>query len=249
MNPTERFSDRAAYYARCRPGYPAELVGFLRRLLGSQNDHPIADIGSGTGLLTEQLLKVGSPVFAVEPNPPMRAAAEAALSPHPAFRSVAATAESTTLADDSVDLVAAGQAFHWFDHPKTKTEFARILKPGGWVALIWNERKAADDSFNAAYESFLADFRSSDSRQKTSVADLTAFFTPLPIQVVSFHNQQSLDLNGLTGRVISSSDMPLPGHPRFGAMSQSLQRLFDAHQNRGVVRIDYDTRVYYGSLA
>jgi len=136
----ERFSNRAEDYARYRPGYPPEILGLLGTWCQFSPQHVIADIGSGTGLLSQIFLENGNRVFGVEPNAEMRAAGEEFLRRYPRFTSVAGSAEATTLRDDSVDFVAAAQAFHWFEKEPTRREFRRILKARGRVVVLWNER-------------------------------------------------------------------------------------------------------------
>jgi ubiquinone/menaquinone biosynthesis C-methylase UbiE len=139
-NPTSRFSGRVENYIRYRPGYPPEVLNALKTECGLKSRHVIADIASGTGIWTRRLLENGNPVFGVEPNAEMREAGERLLAEFPKFTSIAGPAEATTLADQSVDFVTAAQAAHWFDRARSRQEFARILKPGGWLVLLWNER-------------------------------------------------------------------------------------------------------------
>jgi ubiquinone/menaquinone biosynthesis C-methylase UbiE len=136
----ERFSDRVDDYRKYRPGYPEAVLQVLEERCGLSPSSVVADIGSGTGILTGMLLSKAHTVYAVEPNAPMRSAAEEDYRDHPAFRSVAGSAEATTLPSRSVDLITAAQAFHWFDPEKAKAEFRRILRKEGNIALIWNER-------------------------------------------------------------------------------------------------------------
>ena len=140
LNSTERFSSRVENYVKYRPSYPAAVLQLLSMRCGLDATSTVADVGSGTGILTELLLETGAEVFAVEPNREMRAAAEKLLSDYGRFRSVDGTAEATTLQAACVDLVTASQAFHWFDVQKSRRELGRILRPRAWVALIWNER-------------------------------------------------------------------------------------------------------------
>ncbi|HZQ47481.1 MAG TPA: class I SAM-dependent methyltransferase, partial [Verrucomicrobiae bacterium] len=149
---TKRFSSRVENYIKYRPGYPQGIIDLMRKECQLTSASVIADIGSGTGILTELLLRNQNTVFGIEPNQEMRAAAERLLSSYPQFHSVPATAETTTLPDKCVDLITAGQAFHWFDREKTRQEFLRILKPQGWVALIWNDRNITTHAFFEAYE-------------------------------------------------------------------------------------------------
>jgi SAM-dependent methyltransferase len=132
LEPTERFSGRAEGYAKYRPGYPGEVLGLLEERCGFDRVWIVADVGSGTGNLARLFLENGNAVYGVEPNEEMRGAGERALASYERFVSLAGTAEATTLPDGSVDLVSAGQAFHWFDRERTREEFRRILKPGGW---------------------------------------------------------------------------------------------------------------------
>src|SRR5438034_6729060 len=154
-NPLQRFSTRVDNYVKYRPGYPSEILELLRRNCALTNDSVIADIGSGTGKLSELFLKNGNRVYGVEPNEAMRVSSEALLARYPNFVSIPARAESTTLDSETIDLVTAGQAFHWFDREKTRREFTRILKPAGWVVLIWNERRLDSTPFLREYERLL----------------------------------------------------------------------------------------------
>jgi len=137
----QRFSNRVADYVRYRPGYPAALFDLLRVECAFTSNHAVADVGSGTGLLTKLFLENGNRVFGVEPNQEMRRAGEEFLHSFPKFTSVAGSAEATTLGDASVDFVTAGQAFHWFDPQAARREFLRILKTNGWVVIAWNDRR------------------------------------------------------------------------------------------------------------
>src|SRR5581483_3778885 len=143
----ERFSNRVADYVKYRPDYPRQILVMLREKIGLSPGWRIADIGSGTGISTGMFLENGNEVFAVEPNAKMRQAAEEWLGENPKFHSIDASAELTTLPGTCIDLIVCAQAFHWFDLGKCKIEFLRILKPGGWCALIWNERKTAGSRF------------------------------------------------------------------------------------------------------
>src|SRR5690606_29263221 len=150
-----RFSGRVANYVKYRPGYPAEMIGVFREVLGLTNGSVVADIGSGTGLSAKPFLEAGCRVYGVEPNAAMRAASEEFLSEFSKFASVDGTSSATTLQENSVDYIVAAQAFHWFEPDATGREFRRILKPGGYVALIWNERQLDTTAFLRDYENLL----------------------------------------------------------------------------------------------
>ncbi len=149
QEPTHRFSSRVDNYVLHRPGYPADVLGLLRTECGLTPNSVIADIASGTGIFTRLLLENGNRVYGVEPNPEMRSAGETFLAAFPRFTSITGTAEATILAAQSVDLITAAQAAHWFDRGKSRREFVRILKPGGWLVLLWNERQPTRRPFCA----------------------------------------------------------------------------------------------------
>jgi ubiquinone/menaquinone biosynthesis C-methylase UbiE len=140
-NSTTRFSDRVENYIKYRPHYPPEVIDYLQSQNVLADSSVIADIGSGTGISTEMFLNNGNTVYGVEPNKEMREAAERLLKDYKNFVSVNGTAEETTLKNKSIDIVTAGQAFHWFDIPKSKAEFKRILKDTGYVVLMWNNKQ------------------------------------------------------------------------------------------------------------
>jgi SAM-dependent methyltransferase len=249
-DPTRRFSSRVANYVKYRPSYPPAVVSWLAEACGLTPAAPIADIGSGTGLLAELFLKNGNRVFGVEPNREMREAGERLLAGYASFISVDGAAEATTLDDHSVDFVTAGQAFHWFDRQRARAEFARILRPGGWVALVWNERRVAT-TFLGAYEqllcSYSSDYATLNHRQVDQAA-IAAFFRTGSFGLRSFENRQIFDYDGVKGRLLSSSYAPEAGDPRHQPMLDALATIFQAHQADGVVAFEYDTKVYYGQL-
>lgn len=249
-NAQTRFSSRAEAYAKYRPGYPPGVVETLKSECGLTTDSAVADVGSGTGILTELLLKNGNRVFGIEPNEAMRVFAEETLKDYQQFESVDGSAEATNLYDDSVDIVVAAQAFHWFDREKTKREFRRILKPNGWVALIWNERKLDSTPFLRAYEDLLLQYGTDyhEVRHENVAGKLAEFFAPEKFKLVNLDNFQYFDLAAFQGRVASASYTPEPGHANFEAMAAGLQRIFDEHNRDGMVTFEYDTRIYYGHL-
>jgi SAM-dependent methyltransferase len=212
---------------------------------------PVADVGSGTGFLAELFLRHGNPVFGVEPNREMREAGEQLLRGYSQFRSVDGTAEATTLPDRCAQFVTAGQAFHWFDPVRTKGEFARILRPGGWVVLVWNERLVDTTPFLQAYERLLntygEDYQRVASRQMDD-AVLADFFSGGGYRRQSLDNEQRLDYAGLEGRLLSSSYAPVAGHPQHEFMLAELREIFERYQERGNVVLGYRTQVYFGHV-
>ena len=249
-SPTARFSDRVENYVRYRPGYPPDVLRLLREECGLQPSHIVADIASGTGIFTRLLLENGNSVVAVEPNMEMREAAVHDLDGFDRLVSVAGTAEETTLHSASVDFVTAAQAAHWFDLPRARAEFVRVLKPNGWGVLIWNERDTARTPFLRDYEELLLKYGTDykDIRHERTTALIHEFFAPAPYQQGVFEMQQRFDYKGLAGRLLSSSYAPNDGHPSHAPMMEELQRIFRAHATNDKVAFEYKTRVYYGKL-
>ena len=245
-----RFSNRADNYAKYRPDYPPGVRDILKTECGLTATSIVADVGSGTGILSELLLRNGNQVFGVEPNAAMREAAERLLKEFPNFVSIDATAEATTLAASSIDLVTAAQAFHWFERERARAEFARILRPGGWVALIWNERRLDSTAFLLDYERLLLRFGTDYEkvRHENVAGEIGQFFAPANFEMKSLDNVQHFDLESLKGRTRSASYTPEPGDPNFGPLFAKLEELFRTHQRDGIVDFEYDTRVYYGRL-
>ena len=250
-DPTKRFSNRVDNYIRYRPTYPPEVVTVLEQEAGLHREHVIADIGSGTGISTRLFLDHGNSVFAVEPNPAMRQAAETSFAGNARFHSVNGTAEQTSLAANSIDFVVAGQAFHWFDQTQARVEFSRILRPSGWVLLMWNTRRTDTTTFLSEYEHLISEF-GIDYRQvnhrNIDQAKIQSFFAPAQFRYRRLDHVQKLDCAGLIGRLASSSYMPAESDPRFVPMSAAVEELFQRHAHSGQVEIDYDTELYFGQI-
>lgn len=249
-DPLNRFSTRVENYAKYRPNYPSGVIDVLKADCGLTEGSVIADIGSGTGILSELFLTNGNSVFGVEPNAAMRTAGERLLKRFGRFASVSATAEATTLESATIDFVTAGQAFHWFEREKAKPEFARILKRGGYIVLIWNERRLDSTPFLRAYEKVLLSYGTDYEkvRHENAVGEIARFFAPESFKLKNLENSQALNFEALAGRVCSSSYVPEPSSPKFQPMLAKLQQIFDEYKSDGTVIVEYDTRVYYGHL-
>jgi len=251
-DPLMRFSDRARSYALARPDYPPRVLDALEEEAGISGPVDVADVGSGTGIFTRLLLDRGYRVQAVEPNREMRLAAEEALGGRAGFRSVDGRAEATSLGDASVDLVTTAQALHWFDADLVHREWARILRPPGWVAVVYNDRRSRGTPFDRAYEASLHHWGGDEYRRVRTSWDvrgaLERLFGAGGWRERAATNTQRLDRSGLEGRLVSSSYLPGPGTARHTPMVEAAGRLFDAHQSAGVVEIDYETRLYIGVL-
>lgn len=250
-DPKKRFSDRSIYYKKYRPTYPPEIISCIQETCPVDSSWTVADIGSGTGisskLLTHGLL---CHVHAVEPNDAMRAMAEQEFHDNPYFHSVKGCAESTTLDNKSVDLVAAFQAFHWFEKEKTRAEFHRILKAPQWVLLVWNNRITCGTDFLETYEDILQCLPEYKTINHKNITDRTIseFLRNDHFRKAHFAHSQSLDFEGLKGRFLSSSYTPAPDADSYDALIERLENLFNTCNRNGVVEFKYRTEVFLGEL-
>jgi len=248
----ERFSNRVEDYVRHRPGYPSAVLDVLRDECRLTVESAVVDVGSGTGLLAQLFLENGNVVYGVEPNAAMRDAGEQFLEKYPHFCSVAGSAEATTLPDACADFVVSGQAFHWFEPKAARAEFVRVLRPGGWVAVIWNERVSDRTAFQREYAALLRDYCDDYAKVAETYpqyARMKEFFGSGAGGEKLLPNEQVFDFDGLRGRLLSSSYAPRAGHPKHEPMLASLREIFDRHAEDGRVRFEYQTHVYHGRLA
>jgi len=246
----DRFTGRAGDYDRYRPNYPIGIITYLQGKIRFGRDWVVADIGSGTGILSELLLKNGNKVFCVEPNKDMRKVAEKNLAKYgPLFVSVDGRAEATTLEPDSVDLIVAGQALHWFDLRGARSEFRRILRKNGRVAIIYNHRKKGG-RLEMAYDGLVERHRR--SRPPTPDANdayVSRFLGVRRHDKIVLPNFQILDLDGILGRLASASYMPGRGTKRWSTVEKDARKLVERYGRNGVVKLRYDTTVYLGRIA
>lgn len=246
LSSSDRFLGRVETYAKFRPSYPAAAIDLLEARCGLRPGADAVDLGSGTGILSALLLKRGARVFGIEPNKEMRYYSDLALSGE--FYSESGTAENTHMPDRFFDLLVAGQAFHWFDPQKTRMEALRILKPGAWAALLWNERPKGLVPFLEDYEALLRRYApeyDAVARLRAQEDGIRQFFGHAP-ERATFCNQQLLDFEGLAGRVASSSYAPMPDRPEHEPLMAGLREVFDLHQRDGKVVFPYQTLVYFG---
>jgi SAM-dependent methyltransferase len=251
-NPTERFSARVPYYHASRPRYPRAVIEVMTAHMGLTPASIVADIGAGTGILSEMFLDNGNTVYAIEPNIDMRQASKGYYGTYSNFIAIDGRAEATSLKDHGVDYVIAGQAFHWFDQPKARVEFKRILKPGGYVVLIWNVRRNEASPFLGEYNDLVREFDtekgSSPRVNESTGAEIGAFFAPEQYALHTAENVQVLDFEGLRGRLLSASYAPLPDHPQYDAMIERLRTIFAKYQVNQRVEMTYRTEIYWGRL-
>ncbi len=247
---TQRFSNRVDNYVKYRPSYPTEIITFLRDEMQFNNSCVIADVGSGTGILSQMFLDYGNTVYAVEPNAPMRNKAEELLQDYTSFISVDETAEQTALPGKSIDLITVAQAFHWFDPVKTRAEFKRILKDGGYCCLIWNDR-VIESPFEKAYEKLLLEYSTDYSKVDHKYMNdekVTIFFEPQHYIKKSFSNKQVFDFEALKGRLLSSSYVPEENDLNYATMITALKNIFTTFNQNNSVVFNYETKVYLGKL-
>lgn len=252
IDPKHVFSSRVDNYVKYRAGYPVEVVNTLRSECGLSLNWHVADIGSGTGLLARLFLDFGCVVTGTEPNNEMRAAGEQNLANYSNFTSLPGSAEATGLADASIDLITAGMALQWFDIPRARVEFQRILAPGGWVALVWNRMLTGPQPFMRTYTDLILEYSPgwTETLRRDgpgSSLNLPGFFGGL-YQRRTFPMQQSMDWEGVCGRILSTAHAPQPDDAASLPMFARLRDIFNQYQDGGRVAVEYETELYYGHL-
>lgn len=250
MDYKQRFSSRVENYIKYRPGYPDEIIATLQLEIGLMPNDVIADIGSGTGFSAKLFLEHGNTVYGIEPNEPMRKAAEGLLSEYVNFISMHGSSEDTNLPDNSIDLIVCAQAFHWFDRAKTKTEFQRITNKGAHLCLIWNDRKETE-AFQQDYEKLIQEFATDYneiSHRNISLNIIEDFYAPNTFKKFILSYEQQFNLEGLIGRVISSSYMPNEDDDNFPQLKNAIIQLFDKYKQNEIITFAYNTILYIGEI-
>lgn len=250
MDSRKRFSNRVENYELYRPHYPHEVLEFLERQIGFNKNWVVADIGSGTGISSELFLMTGNQVRAVEPNQPMRLSAEKRFQACQTFQSVEGSAEETTLKGNSVDLIVAGQAFHWFNNAKAKREFQRISKKGAYLLLMWNEKQLATP-FMRSYEKLLERYAINYSgvcQKNIDSKAIKSFFFPKSYITHQIPHRQLFTYDQLKGRLLSSSYAPLEDHPMHQKMLTQLEKIYQENKQEGAVSFEYFCRLFLGNI-
>lgn len=246
---TKRFSDRVDNYQRFRPSYTDETIEFIFSNFGLSKQSVLADIGSGTGIFTEKIVPKCKKVYAIEPNTEMRIAAEKRLSINRSFQSINGTSENTTLDNESIDAITVAQAFHWFNIEDTKKEFKRILKKDAFVFLIWNNR-VTNTSFLKEYEEILVSKipEYTEVNHNNITEDIIKTFLIRDYSKVIFRNNQIFNLEGVLGRLSSSSYTPKQDTKEYEIIKEAIINAFNQYSTDGVISFNYNTEIYSGKI-
>lgn len=243
-NSKERFSIRVENYSKYRLSYPSQLIDHLVKVYDFDKDFVIADIGSGTGILTKLFLDNGNKTYAVEPNNAMRQASEDVLYSYNTYHSINGSSDNTNLQGESIDLITVAQAFHWFDLEPTKKEFLRISKANTKVIILWNNIKANSSEFMMEYNK-IRDKYAIDLNLTPIDKSISEFFNGNKVHKTSFSCSKSFDYARLIGEITSHSYMPDESHSNYEAMVKELQDLFNKYNEKGKVVFEYETHLRY----
>lgn len=248
MNNTAKFDGKGDIYAKARPKYAVEVFDYIKNTLQIPERSVFADIGSGTGIFSEQLLDNGYRVFAVEPNTDMRKKAEEKLSLYQDFVSLNGTDSNTAIPNQSVDCITTAQAFHWFDAEAFKKECRRILKPYGKVIIIYNTRDRSAEcnvALSDLHRKYCPDFR---GFSKGMNGEKCRAFFDNKCDVFRADNSQTYDRQGYIDRILSSSYSLCESDDRFAEYIAEANRLFDAFSNNGALTVPMHTVAYIGTI-
>ena len=247
----QAFSNRAENYSKGRPGYAKGVSELLFNDILKPNDK-IADIGSGTGIFAKAIIERGFDVFCVEPNEDMRTQAKKLFSGNPHFISVAASAETTTLTEHSINLVTAASAFHWFDTEKFHTECKRILKPNGILFTVANARDYTDPFTLRQHEicmELCKGFTSFRHGINKSAPKLETLFG-ININYAEFDYPLEYEKEKFVQRSLSSSYAPEINTAAYQKYIEELWALMDEFApDNGKITVPNVTVAYWGELS
>jgi len=244
------FNGKASIYSRYRPDYPKDLLKMLEKETGFNRNWIVADIGSGTGIMSRLFLENGNHVYCIEPNDDMRSESIKLTSSFLKCKVLKGTAENTGLDTDSIDIIVAGQSFHWFDPVAAKKEMTRVLKPGGFAALIWNNRSERENSLSKEYDYICSKYSHNYQGTGNSRIESDTFITFFHNGFKKFEtpNYQKLNLDGILGRYFSTSYALQPQDPEYGDAVESLKKLFRKFEKNGYATMEYETQIFLGQL-
>lgn len=242
------FSNKAKWYQKSRPDYAREWIEDLRAKWKVNSDTIIADIGSGTGILSKQLLELGCTVYAVEPNDAMRLCAEQTLGSISQFVSINATAENTTLLEHSVDIVVAAQSFHWFSMDAFRAECQRVLHQDGLVMLVWNMRVQNNEIVKKNKEicqKYCPLFRGFSGNIQEQSEKIHRFFKG-SYEKKSYPNSLHYTKEQFIERNLSSSYSLAEKDTHYQAYNRALAALFNQYAKNDTICMPYETVCYVG---
>jgi len=248
QSPLTTFTNHSDDYQKYRPGYPEAIITYLESNIGLDKEKSVADVGAGTGIFTELLLKNNYHVQAIEPNQEMRIKAEVLLDTYPDLKIINGTAENTGLEAGKVDLITVAQSFHWFDPEKTREEFKRIARPGAYVLLIWNILQDKS-SFLQKYHALKNNYaKRRPHLEKIDNAKIARLLEPCKTISQEIYHSRSLHEQELLGYFRSSSYSPLEGEEGYPELVEELHKIFEEHQQNGTVKLEYDAKLYLAPL-
>lgn len=240
--------ERIDYYQKNRPSYPQEILSILKNRYGVHESQYVADVACGSGLFSKLMLKNHFEVIGVEPDEQMRDRAIQRLGKYEHFQLIEGTAASTGLPDNCVDMITVAQAFHWFDTPQTVKEFCRILKPGGLILLLWNERKTDHDLFHQEYESLLWDYAVDYDRslhRSYPMDRIKHLFPSFSLRCHKLRNSQEMNLQSLMGRLESAHYCPPLEHPSYLPLMEGVKELYQSYKENGKIRLEHQCKIYF----
>ncbi len=247
---TQRFSGKAGVYAKARPNYAPDFVDWLFSNYVLKSDSVIADIGSGTGILTKVLVEKDIHVYAVEPNEDMRKVAESNLKDNKFFHSINGMAESTALPEGSIDIITVAQAFHWFDVEAFKEECKRILRPKGKVILVWNQRDSSSSFVkeNAeVFKKYCPNFTGFSGGIDKIDQNIELFFNN-NYSKIHFNNDLAFDKDGFINRCLSASYALRQTDEKYDEFEKELELLFNNYSKDEILIMPNETVAYVGEL-
>ncbi len=227
------FSGVADAYERARPGYPEDAVLWL----AGAEPCDVVDLGAGTGKLTRSLVDLGHRVTAVEPLPEMITQLRSAV---PEAAAVEGGAEAIPLPDGSADVVTVAQAFHWFDHGPALVEIARVLRPGGRIALVWNVRDESDAWVGKLSDAMVG--RTGLEYGATEPIDASGRFGP--VAHAAFSHVHEVDREMLQELVRSRSYCAVLSEEERAPVLQNVDDLFTEHARDGLLSLPYLTECF-----
>jgi ubiquinone/menaquinone biosynthesis C-methylase UbiE len=247
------FSKKAESYARYRWDYPAEAIETIVEVTGISRESVLADIGAGTGILTKVFLKRAGRVYAIEPNPEMRALAVSQWGGFPSFQAVDALADATTLPDQSIDVITVGQAIHWFPPESFQKECMRILKPGGWLAIF--RYSSMNEGLSLEDKGLLSEiFTEKNGYSATRPGDLpeqkpmSFYFRGEHFTKQDFYRTHQESWEEFLGALHSVSNAPDPNHPAFENFVFAAKRFFDQASRGGQLETKQHTELFLGQI-